>query len=143
RQRVGVDLPGVGRRPPRLLGRPLVSASVVPATPFLPAGHFPWAARLEADWKTIRRELEDVMAYRDDLPNFQEISADQATITDDDRWKTFFFYGFGFKSEANCARCPETTRLIEGVPGMTTAFFSILSPHKHIPDHRGPWKGVV
>jgi beta-hydroxylase len=26
---------------------------------------------------------------------------------------------------------------------MTTAFFSILSPRKHIPDHRGPYKGVL
>src|SRR5437867_3927702 len=34
-------------------------------------------------------------------------------------------------------------QLLERVPGMTTAFFSILSPHKHIPDHRGPYKGVL
>ena len=127
----------------RLLERLIVRASLVETTPFLSASHFPWAAELEADWKTIRRELDDVLAYRDDLPNFQDISIDQESITDDDRWKTFFFFGYGFKSETNCARCPETTKLLEQVPGMTTAFFSILSPHKHIPDHRGPYKGVL
>ncbi len=26
---------------------------------------------------------------------------------------------------------------------MTTAFFSILLPHKHLPAHRGPYKGVL
>ncbi len=26
---------------------------------------------------------------------------------------------------------------------MKTAFFSILAPHKHIPDHRGPYKGLL
>jgi beta-hydroxylase len=26
---------------------------------------------------------------------------------------------------------------------MTTAFFSILSPHKHIGEHRGPYRGVL
>jgi hypothetical protein len=26
---------------------------------------------------------------------------------------------------------------------MTTALFSVLLPHKHIPPHRGPWKGVL
>jgi beta-hydroxylase len=98
---------------------------------------------LEANWKTIRRELEDVLRYRDDLPNFQEISTDQASITDDDRWKTYFFFGYGFRSDANCARCPETAKLLASVPGMTTAFFSILSPHKRIPEHRGPYRGVV
>ncbi len=30
-----------------------------------------------------------------------------------------------------------------GIPGLTTAFFSILSPHKHIGEHRGPWRGVL
>src|SRR5436309_2156514 len=120
----------------RLLERLIVRASLVETTPLLSAGHFPWAADLEASWKTIRRELDEVLTYRDDLPNFQDISTDQATITDDDRWKTYFFFGYGFRSDADCARCPETTRLLEQVPGLTTAFFSILSPHKKIGAHR-------
>ena len=133
----------VGARLLQLLERLIVRASVVPTTPFLDPSNLPWTGFLEDNWKTIRRELDEVLTYREQLPNFQDISTDQASITDDDRWKTFFFYGYGFKSETNCARCPETTRLLEQVPGMTTAFFSILSPHKHIPDHRGPYKGVL
>src|SRR5881397_431920 len=61
----------------RLLERLIVRASLVETTPFLSASHFPWARELEANWKTIRRELDDVLAYRDDLPNFQDISTDQ------------------------------------------------------------------
>ncbi len=104
---------------------------------------FPWAAELEANWWAIRKELEEVLKERDRLPNFQEVSRDQASLTQDDHWKTFFLYGYGYKVDNNCARCPVTTRLIETVPGMQTAFFSILSPGKHIPAHRGPYKGVV
>jgi beta-hydroxylase len=133
----------VGARLLQLLERLIVRASLVPTTPFLDPAIFPWVQILEDNWKSIRTELDDVLAYREELPNFQDISTDQVSITDDDRWKTFFFYGYGFKSESNCARCPETARLLEQVPGMTTAFFSILSPHKHIPDHRGPYKGVL
>ena len=48
-----------------------------------------------------------------------------------------------FRSDANCERCPETTRLVEHVPGMQTAMFSILAPGKHIPPHDGPYKGVL
>ena len=121
----------------------ITRGSLVETTTFLPTSDFPWVARLEAAWQEVRAELDEVLRHRDDLPNFQDISTDQATITDDDRWKTFFLYGFGFKSETNCARCPETTRLIESVPGMKTAFFSILAPGKRIPAHRGPWKGVL
>jgi beta-hydroxylase len=117
--------------------------SSVPTTPFLDVSQFDWARRLEDSFADIRAELDQVLEYREDLPNFQDISIDQASITDDDRWKTYFFFGFGFKSETNCARCPKTTALLETVPDMTTAFFSILSPHKHIGDHRGPWRGIL
>jgi len=127
----------------QVLEKLIARYSLVGNSPFLPPERFSWIPAFEAEWKMIRSELDQVMTYRDDLPNFQDIQSDQATLTDDDRWKTFFFYGYGFKSEANCARCPRTARLLQGVPGMTTAFFSILAPHKRIPPHRGPWKGVL
>jgi beta-hydroxylase len=34
-------------------------------------------------------------------------------------------------------------RLLRKIPGMKTAFFSILSPGKHIPAHRGAWDGIL
>ena len=43
----------------------------------------------------------------------------------------------------NCKQCPETTRIIEAIPGMFTAFFSVLAPGKHIPRHRGPYRGLL
>ena len=143
RERIGVVSLEAGARVVHGLERWVLRASEVPTTPFLDPEVFDWVAGLEAGWKDIRAELDDVLEYRDALPNFQDISTDQASITDDDRWKTFFLFGYGFKSEANCARCPATTALLEGVPGMTTAFFSILSANKHIGEHRGPYRGVL
>jgi beta-hydroxylase len=104
---------------------------------------FDWIPDLEASWRLMRAELDQVLVYRDALPNFQDISVDQASITDDDGWKTYFFSGYGFRSAANCARCPETAALLDRIPGLTTAFFSILAPGKHIGEHRGPWRGVL
>ena len=77
------------------------------------------------------------------IPNFQQVLPSQQRLTNDNDWKTFMFYGYGHKMQANCEHCPETTRLIEQVPDMKTAFFSILSPGKHIPAHRGFYKGVL
>ena len=125
------------------LDRLVAGASAIGNPAFFDERDFLWAAGLEQHWATIRRELDVVLERRDALPNFQDISTDQATITDDDRWKTYFLYGFGFRSDANCARCPETARLIAVVPGMQTAMFSILAPGKHIPEHNGPYKGVI
>jgi ornithine lipid ester-linked acyl 2-hydroxylase len=121
----------------------LLRSSLVPTTPFLPTDTFSWIPGLEGRWPDIRAELDEVLGYRDDLPNFQDISVDQASITDDDGWKTFFFFGYGFRAQANCALCPTTASLLEQIPGLTTAFFSILSPHKEIGAHRGPWRGVL
>jgi aspartyl/asparaginyl beta-hydroxylase (cupin superfamily) len=132
-----------GARALHRLERWVLRSSLVPTTPFLAPETFDWVAGLEAEWSTIRAELDEVLTYRDDLPNFQDISTDQASITDDDGWKTYFFFGYGFRSDGNCARCPKTAALLEGIPGLTTAFFSILSPGKHIGTHRGPWRGVL
>ena len=132
-----------GARMLHLTERFVLRSSTVPTSPFLPVETFDWIPGLEANWKTIRAELDQVLSYRDQLPNFQDISVDQASITDDDGWKTFFFFAYGFRSEANCRRCPETTARLDAIPGLTTAFFSILSPGKRIPEHRGPWRGVL
>ena len=117
--------------------------SLVGDATFFPLERFPWVGHIEDNWTTIREELEHVLEDHAALPNFQDISKDQIEITDDDRWKTFFLYGFGFRSDANCARCPETARLVAAVPGMRTAMFSILAPRKHIPEHNGPYKGLI
>jgi ornithine lipid ester-linked acyl 2-hydroxylase len=121
----------------------ILRSSLVPTTPFLPTDTLDWIEGFESQWKVIRAELDEVLGYQSELPNFQDISTDQASITNDDGWKTYFFLGYGFRAEANAARCPETARLLDGIPGLTTAFFSILAPGKHIPEHRGPWRGVL
>lgn len=117
--------------------------SLVGDATFFALERFSWVEHIERNADVIREEVERLLEDRDALPNFQDISKDQIEITDDDRWKTFFLFGYGFKSEANCARCPRTTALLEQVPGMTTAMFSILSAGKHIEAHRGPYRGVL
>ncbi|MBI2487330.1 MAG: aspartyl/asparaginyl beta-hydroxylase domain-containing protein [Deltaproteobacteria bacterium] len=104
---------------------------------------FPWVADVEREWMKIRAELDQVMQRREELPNFHEITSEVKTITDDEHWKTFFLAGYGLKCDENCRRCPETTRILKKIPGMKAAFFSILSPNKHIPPHRGAYNGVL
>jgi beta-hydroxylase len=110
---------------------------------FFPVERFAWVKRIEENWEVILGELERVLEDQAALPNFQEISKDQVFITDDDRWKTFFLYGFGFEAKLGVEMCPRTAELMREIPGMSTAMFSILSPRKHILPHRGPYKGVL
>ena len=104
---------------------------------------FSWTKDLETGAPAMRDELQAVLKDLDRVPNFQDISTDQKHLSDDDDWKTYFFFAFGFRADRNCDQCPETARLIEAVPGMQTAFFSILAPGKHLPSHRGAFKGVI
>jgi ornithine lipid ester-linked acyl 2-hydroxylase len=104
---------------------------------------FPWAAEIEREWPAIRAELERVLVRQAELPGFHEISTDVATITQDMGWKTFFFCGYGARADANIRQCPETWRIVNKIPGLITAMFSILEPGKHVPHHRGPYNGVL
>jgi len=111
--------------------------------PFFAPSEFGWIPRIEAGWTAIRDELSILLRERARIPSLHEVSAGEAMLTQDDKWKTFWLYAYGRKIGENCDRCPETTRLIETIPGMKTAFFSILAPRKHIPEHRGPYTGVL
>jgi beta-hydroxylase len=104
---------------------------------------FPWAAEVEAEWRTIRRELEAVLTRKDELPEFHDIASDIASISKDPGWKTFLLTAYGMKSEQNIALCPQTWRVLQKVPGLKTAMFSIFEAGKHLPPHRGPYNGLL
>lgn len=104
---------------------------------------FPWAGEVEKEWKKIRVELDEVMKTREKLPNFHDIIEQVNTITNDNNWKTYFLAGHGVNCEENAKRCPETTRILKKIPNLKNAFFSILSPKKHITAHKGPYNGVL
>jgi len=104
---------------------------------------FPWAAPIERDWRAIRDELLRVLDRKADLPNVQDITADAAAISRDQGWKIFPLTAYGIRSQPNIDRCPRTWRVVQNIPGLRTAMFSILEPGKRIPPHRGPYNGVL
>jgi beta-hydroxylase len=133
----------VGERMLAPIERFIGKRSLVGDATFFPLERFPWVAHIEDNWTVIRQEVDRLLAEQAELPNFQDISKDQVEITDDDRWKTFFLYGYGFEAKLGVEMCPRTAALMREIPGMTTAMISILAPRKQILDHRGPYKGVL
>jgi aspartyl/asparaginyl beta-hydroxylase (cupin superfamily) len=127
----------------RLMSRIIASQSLIGDAPVFDKTVFPWVADFETDWKKIRAELEEVLHSRDELPSFHELSPDQYRISKGDNWKTFVFYVFGERFDPNCTRCPETARLLDRVPHIRNAWFSILSPRYRIPPHKGPTNGII
>lgn len=117
--------------------------SLVGDKPVFDNRQFEWTALLEDNWLAIRSEVEALLPYHPSLPNLQDIQQEQKILNQDNNWKTFFLYGFGEKAGRNCEACPVTTSILEKIPGMMTAFFSVLSPYKHIPAHKGIFKGLI
>ena len=95
----------------------------------------------------IRQELESLLLRRRDIPRYHDIDPWQYKISGKDQperdWKVFMLYAQGQKPESNRSLCPVTSRLLDGIPGLFQAFFSILEPGKSIPGHCGPYQGYL
>jgi aspartyl/asparaginyl beta-hydroxylase (cupin superfamily) len=108
-----------------------------------PSAEFAWTRELEEHWPEILGELEVVLKDQRLIPPFHEISPEQRAITEDEKWRTYVLHAYGARANHNCRACPRTAAAVERIPGMKTAFFSILAAGKHIPAHRGPYKGLL
>ena len=127
----------------RVLGRFIANQSLIGDRPVFDPAVFPWIEDIEIHWEQVRHELDELLKEREPLPAFHQISPDQYRISTGDNWKTFIFYVFGDRINTNCERCPETARLLEKVPNLRNAWFSILAPGYRIPPHNGPTNGII
>ena len=134
--RVGKHLRGV-------FDRLIAGSSLVSNDPVLDVRDFPWTQGLREDWTAILAEARAVALAGHAAPSLATVSPDHRAIAEVDKWRSFFLWGYGFPIEDNLARCPRTRAAIERIPGLNTAFFSILAPGTHIPHHRGVSKGLI
>lgn len=105
---------------------------------------FPWVKELESHWETIRAEAAAALQDLEKVPPLATISPDHRRIAPAGRWRSFFLIGYRYRDDANCAKCPKTIALIEKiVPGLNSAFFSVLVPGTHIPPHTGVTKAFL
>ncbi len=125
------------------VGDYLVRQATMPDKPVFDPQDFPWTADLESNYGTIRTELDRVLTHRRALPRLHDLQREQYRISADDKWKCFVLCGWGFRAEEGARLCPETHRLVKQIPGLQTAFFSILEPGAHIPEHRGILRGLL
>lgn len=132
-----------GRQLMPLVNRAMVRASLVGDEPLYDRAAFPWVAELERSWPAIRSEAAAVLADLDGVPPLADLSPDHRDIAPAGKWRSFFLYGYGYREEINCRRCPRTTELLGNVPGLNSAFFSVLVPRTHIPAHTGVTKAIL
>jgi len=122
---------------------PLRAWSKVGDHPVFETSRFPWAKLLEQHYRVMQDELTSIIDTIDHIPSFQQLAPEQYKLTKDDQWRTFFLMAYKSRYAPNIDRCPRTFDLLQHIPGLTTAFFSIFGPGKHLPPHRGPYAGVL
>jgi ornithine lipid ester-linked acyl 2-hydroxylase len=100
-------------------------------------------AELEAGYADVRRECEALLSQRDRMVNVESMAGKYtAGGIHAIAWKAFMFKSYRFIDE-NCARAPRTAELLRNVPGLYTAFFSVLEGGQYITPHWGYWKGFL
>jgi aspartyl/asparaginyl beta-hydroxylase (cupin superfamily) len=102
---------------------------------------------LDAAYPVIRAELDAVRAHFPALPRYHEVDTDVVHSSGrgprDRAWSVFMLRCFGRTPTAARELCPQTLALLEGIPGLYQAFFSLLDPRKSIPAHTGPSRAYL
>jgi beta-hydroxylase len=132
-----------GKKMRHRIGAVIALSSRVGDTPICDTRLFHWIAQMETRWPEIRAEVEQILVREDGIPPLAAISPDHRRIAPPGKWKSFFLWGYGYRNEGNIARCPKTASAVADIPGLNSAFFSILAPGAHIPRHRGVTKAIL
>lgn len=132
-----------GKRLRKPFDRMIARSSRVPVTPFIDPGLFPWSAALEAGWADIRAELDALDERGGEILPLAKVSPDHHRVARDGKWKSFVLEAYGYHVARNRALCPKTAALLDEVPGLVLAMFSIMEPGTYVPLHKGVSKALI
>lgn len=133
----------IGKKLRRQMDGVVAKGSLVSNDAFVDPRTFEWTGRLGIEWEAIRAEAQSLMPNLSGVPPLRHVSPDHRRIMLEDDWRTFFLWGYGYRVDENCRRCPNTAALVDTIPRLNSAFFSILMPGSHIASHRGPTKALL
>ena len=108
---------------------------------------YPQLRILDRGFEFIQREARNLLSEKQAIPRYHDLDEMQTKISAGGEahqsWKVFYLYAMGERPKANRASCPQTAALLDQVPGLFQAFFSILEGGKSVPAHEGPYRGYL
>jgi len=109
------------------------------------ATYFPDALKFAAAWRDIRAEADAVMRHFARIPRFHEIIPDQEDISANDGrdWRLYVLKAYGVEHPQHMETCPRLTGVVRTAPDVLSASLSFMESGKHVPPHRGPFRGVI
>lgn len=106
---------------------------------------YPSLRRVDKAYPGIRREALSLLEQRQSMPRYHETDGSQTCIsaaTPHD-WRVFYLYLMGQRADPNLAVCPATAAVLDDIPGLMSAYFSVLDAGKSVPPHHGPFGGYL
>ena len=127
------------------LVRSLYDRSITTPPVLDPVRYFPNATRFTERWHDIRSEALATAAELKNIPRFHDIMPQQRDISANDGrdWRMLILKAYGVEIPQNLRRCPTIASLLEQTPEAVSCILSFLAPGKHIPVHRGPFRGIL
>lgn len=108
---------------------------------------FPALRILDRGFGEIQKEVQNLLADKRHIPRYHDLDVMQTAISaggePGQNWKIFYLYAMGERPCANRRKCPHTVNLLDQIPNVFQAFFSLLEAGKSIPAHCGPYRGYL
>ena len=127
----------------RLLKKPFHKYCLLGDKKFFDPYVMPVAKELEENFPAIQVEIKDILKRYEDFAPFQSISPDQTYISNDDKWRMFFFKAANVNFKRNQAFAPKTFEILNKHKYVISAYISVLGPRKMLMPHEGPWSGIL
>jgi len=107
---------------------------------FFDVKDFGWATIVEENYPLIKTELD---AYIQKQSGTFEPYFNKTLVNHFKSWKTSNFIFWSKKVKQNASEIPETIKIFEKIPGLTTLAISVLEPAGHIQPHRGDTNAII
>lgn len=108
---------------------------------------FDWFQQLEHNFADIKSELNAIIDQEVKLnpvePGWLAAHPHYVKGLKDVSWKTLEFMFFGIKKKSTIEKCPKTFNVLQSIPGLVTAQFSVMQGKTHIEPHKGYSKMVL
>src|SRR5262249_375416 len=107
----------------------------------------PELRQLEEAYPAIKQEYLAVRERLAHVPRYHEVDRLQYEISNSPsvsmNWRVFFLEAMGRKATLHRRQCPTTAGVLDQIPGVFQAFFSVLEGGKSIPPHGSPYWGYL
>jgi aspartate beta-hydroxylase len=107
--------------------------------------YFPDHVVFTEHWQKIRDECLQLMQDMGTIPHFHEVMPEQQPLSEygNKYWRLLVLRAYGIDHPGNQAKFPFTASLFKHNKSIQSVAISFLEGQKHIPTHRGPFRGVL